>query len=73
MLMTDVAYMFSCYGSHVFCSNFPLRPRGGAVSLHSEEAAPTGLLPGQGQRVAAHRARPLSVLHGRRVQGGRVI
>lgn len=50
-----------------------VRPRGGAVSLHSEEAAAAGVLHGQGQRVAAHRARPLLVLPGCRVQGRLVV
>lgn len=46
-----------------------VRPRGGAVSLYSEEAAPAGVFPGQSQRVPADRAQPLSVLLGCRVQG----
>lgn len=48
---------------------FLVRPRGGAVSLHSEEAAPARVFPGQSQRVPADRAQPLSVLPGCRVQG----
>lgn len=48
---------------------FLVRPRGGAVPLHTEEAASAGVFPGQGQRVSADRAQPLSVLLGRRVQG----
>lgn len=47
-----------------------LRSRGGAVTLHSEEAAAAGLLSGPSQRVTPDRAQPLSVLLGCRVQGG---
>lgn len=47
----------------------PVRSRGGAVTLHSEEAAAAGLFSGQSQRVALDRAQPLSVLLGCRVQG----